>query len=227
MKNLFLTIIALVTGSIAFAQNCDSYFPMKEGARMQYETKDNKDRSVSTLEYFIKKIENTRDGQVATIQATVTEGKKKNKHTQDFRAICKGGVLSKDYESLMPSQVTENFKDLDFTMDGKNMEWPSNLKVGETLPDAQMVMTLSMGGMNMEMSVEITNRKIEKKETITTPAGSFDCFLVSHNTKTKTMGTTLDSSTKQWISKDLGMIKTEDYSKGKLESTVILTAYSK
>lgn len=226
MQKSIYIVLFLLSGLMVTAQECSIYFPMKQGSKMQYEVKDRKDKTISTTDYQIKKIENTSQGTVATIEASVTQGKKKMMDSQEFKAICKGDKLSVDFESLMPANMKDNFKNMDYSVDGTNLEYPTNLKVGQNLPDSNVTMTMSMGGMDMKISVDIVNRKVERKEKITTPAGTFDCYVVSFDTQTKTMGQTIESSTIQWLSTGVGMIQTEDYSKGKLESKTLLTSYS-
>lgn len=226
MQKTLYTLLFVLIATAATSQECSIYFPMKQGAKMQYEMKDKKDRTVSTTDYQIKKIENTNQGTVATIEASVTEGKKSIMSSQEFKAICKGDKLSVDFESLIPANLKESFKDFDYSLNGTNLEYPTNLNVGQSLPDSNVTMTMSMGGMKMEVSVDLVNRKVDRKEKITTPAGTFDCYVVSFDIKTKTMGRTIESSTVQWLASGIGMIQTEDYSKGKLESKMLLTSYS-
>lgn len=226
MQKTIYTLFFLLIGVVATSQECSIYFPMKQGSKMQYEIKNRKDKTISTTDYQIKKIENTNRGIEATIEASVTEGKNNVINSQEFKAICKGDNLSIDFESLIPANLKDSFKGFEYSLDGTNLEYPTNLNVGQSLPDSNVTLTFSMGGMNMEVNVDIVNRKVERKEKITTPAGTFDCYVVSFDTQTKTMGRTIENSTIQWLSSGIGMIQTEDYSKGKLESKTLLTSYS-
>lgn len=48
-----------------------------------------------------------------------------------------------------------------------------------------MNMKINMSGTNMSMTVEITDREVIGKETITSPAGSFNCFVITYATDMK------------------------------------------
>ncbi|NLN26394.1 MAG: hypothetical protein GX163_12280 [Bacteroidetes bacterium] len=228
MKKVFIALCVLFTGINLTAQNCDIFFPMKIGAKMEYEVTDKKNRNISSFEYLIKDVKQSGSEAQATIRATVKEPKGET-YQQEFTAICKNGKMEIDYESLFHSSLNETLQgmDFDYTVSGKDIEWPANLSVGQTLPDSEMIMTLSMAGMNMETSVTMTNRKVISKEALTTPAGSFDCYLITYDTIVETMGSSMKTSSKLWISQGIGMIKEEYYEKDKLENTTILTAYSK
>ncbi len=54
-------------------------------------------------------------------------------------------------------------------LEGDAMEFPKALTVGQTLPDASMTMKASVDGMGSVMSttINITDRKIEGKESVT------------------------------------------------------------
>ena len=75
------------------------------------------------------------------------------------------------------------------------------------------------------MSVETTDRKVIGKETITTPAGSFNCFVITSTTDMK-MGMSQRSTSKQWITEKVGTVKSENYDKnGKISGSSLLTKF--
>ncbi|MCF6348980.1 MAG: DUF3108 domain-containing protein [Flavobacteriaceae bacterium] len=70
------------------------------------------------------------------------------------------------------------------------------------------------------------NGKVEKREEITIPAGTFDCYVISFETEFK-MGIKRKGKTRQWLAKGVGIVKTEDYNKkGKVISKSVLTKFS-
>ena len=84
-----------------------------------------------------------------------------------------------------------------------------------------------MGGMNMNMQVDITDRKVEKVETITVPAGSFECYVIYSNSYSKMMMVNQNFPSRSWLAKGVGMVKTESYNKkGKVINTMVLTSMS-
>ncbi len=80
----------------------------------------------------------------------------------------------------------------------------------------------------MNMNVIIENRKVEAKETITTPAGTFECYKISSEISSKVAFVNQKFKSVDWFAKGVGMVRTETYDKkGKLESYALLTKFEK
>jgi len=99
------------------------------------------------------------------------------------------------------------------------MQLPMNPKVGIQLPDANVEMAIKMGFINMKMSAQITNRKVEAIENVTVKAGTFNAYKFLSDVKSSMMGIKVNSSSIAWYVKGVGMVKTENYDKkGNLQS---------
>ena len=217
----------LFTAQFAISQNdCNMYYPLKEGAKFQITTYDKKNKPTSVLDYTVLNIENTASGKVATIKGSAKDKGDKMLTELEYKVTCKDNKLSIDYESLLSPQMMEQFKEMDYEITGTNLDWPNDISVGQTLPDSNMNMKISMGGMNMNMVLNITDRKVTGIENVTTPAGTYECYVITYNTNVDTMGISHKTSSKQWISKGVGLVKQEDTQKGKVENTSMLTAFS-
>ena len=60
---------------------------------------------------------------------------------------------------------------------------------------------------------------MEGEESISTPAGTFDCFVITHDFETK-MGLKIIGKSKQWLAEGVGLVKQINYSKnGKVNSS--------
>ena len=109
-------------------------------------------------------------------------------------------------------------------MTQSDITFPSDLKVRTSLPDAEMHVKVASNGMQvMEMNFKITDRKVEAKESITTPAGTFDCVKLTQSTNMKMMFINKTFTTVDWIALNIGNVRSETYNKGSLESYRILT----
>lgn len=111
------------------------------------------------------------------------------------------------------------------------MALPVNMVDGQSLPDVNFS---KESGLNdgVVLSTSLTNRKIERKEQLTMPAGKFDCIKISgtrNNTITKEGVTKPSSATAIeyiWLSPKVGIVKQESYStKGKLNAIQYLTSF--
>ena len=111
---------------------------------------------------------------------------------------------------------------------GNDIEIPNDLSVGQKLNDANVAMKISMSGINMNMTVDMTNRNVEKKESISTPAGTYDCYVLYSENRSKMMMANQVYPSRVWLAEGVGMVKQETYKKnGDLMSSTLLTAHSK
>lgn len=209
------------------AQFCDTFFPMKEGARMEYTLYDRKGKVEGTQWQEYRNVRETANGTEAEIHMGFTDKKGKNPYEMSYTMTCDGNVIRIDYESLLSAQMMEQYGEMEAEITGTDIEWPTQMEAGMALPDAGVNMKISMGAMNMNMEVEMTNRKVEKKETITVPAGTFDCYVIYSDNRSKMMMADKNFPNRSWIAEGVGMVKTESYNgKGKLMSSMVLTAAS-
>lgn len=232
MKIKFLFCLTFLYGtSLALGQNaCSKYYPMEEGSTFQYTMYDKKDKVEGVTDYVVSNVENDGGNTTATMKLTYTDDKGKNVLESDYNITCTGNGVKIDYESLFPSEMKKQYEDMGMDMEitGTDIEIPNDLSAGQTLDDANLSVTMDMGAMKMKINVDTFDRKVEKMESVTTPAGTFDCYLITEKSKSKVMMANVEMSNKVWISEGVGMIKQESYGKnGKLMSRMELTKYSK
>ena len=127
---------------------------------------------------------------------------------------------------LTPEQLKSS-KDMTVTIEADDIVYPLDFTIGEMLKDAHLKMNVSMNNMNLPgTTIDITNRKIVGKETITTPAGSFECIKISSTIKFKNIiGYEMQSI--EWISRGNGVVRTESYRGDKMKGYSLLTKLSK
>jgi hypothetical protein len=79
----------------------------------------------------------------------------------------------------------------------------------------------------MTMRQKEISRKVEKKESITTSAGTFECFKIVSESEMKMM-VKKTSKTAVWFAKGVGMVKMESYNKkNEVEASMLLTKLEK
>ena len=85
---------------------------------------------------------------------------------------------------MFPKDQFEGMDDVTIEVTDQYMEFPSNPVAGQTLPDAESSMTVTMNGMQlMSMKMKTTNRKVVGNESVTTPAGTFNCVKYTYDTE--------------------------------------------
>lgn len=225
---IFMTIIAY-TVSVA-QNNCSKYYPLEEGATFQYTMYDKKGKPDGVMNYKITQVDNSNGATSATLDITFTDKKDKEVFSTDYKISCSENGVSIDYESLFPSGMMKQYEDMGLEMEisGTDIKLPNDLSAGKELEDAHVSVSMNMSGIKMNMNVDTVDRKVEKTESVTTSAGTFDCYLITETTTSKTMGTQQEMNNKLWLAEGIGMVKQESYKKnGNLLSRMELTQFSK
>jgi hypothetical protein len=177
MKNyLLLPVMLLLFANTARAQShCSTYYPFIEGTSFQFTTYNGKDKASAVIDYLVKEVKD----ESALMSYEMTSDNGKLVSASEYLIKCNGDGVSIDFNSLASPGVMEQYKDMEVDISGTDIMLPNNLSPGQTLPDAHMLMNIKMAPINMKLSVDATNRKVEGRESITTPAGTFDCMVIS------------------------------------------------
>jgi len=208
--------------------NCSKYYPMIEGASFEYTNYNKKGKTEGTASYKVSQVSTVGENTSATMEMNLKDEKGKEIYNSDYSFTCTGNMVTVDYESLVPKSMLEQYKDMEMDISGTDLELPNDLSVGQQLTDANVTMKISMGGMNMNTTVDLINRKVEKQESVTTSAGTFDCYVIYTDNKIKAMMVKQTFPSRVWFAEGVGMIKQESYNKnGKLIGSTQLTAFSK
>ena len=229
MKHYFFALLtAMFSLGIALGQsNCSHYYPLVDGANFQYTSYDRKGNEDGKMSYKVTQVNGSGDNVSATMVMQL-EDKKGNTYDSEYQVTCDGDKVKIDFKSLMNEQMLRQMGDMEVEVSGTDVELPGNLGVGQELPDGNVSVQMKMGGaMNMNMNVETINRKVEKEETVTTPAGTFECYVIYSETRTKMMMANQTMPSRVWLAKGVGMVKQESYNKkGTLIASMELTAYN-
>ncbi|MDX1768397.1 MAG: hypothetical protein R3294_10100 [Arenibacter troitsensis] len=226
MRTLILIYCLFLVTSVAFSQNCSKYYPMEEGTSFQYTMTNKKGKTEGVTDYSITNVENTGGVTTATMNMKFTDEKGKEILVSDYKISCTGDVVKIDYNSLVPAQMMKQYTDMGMEMEisGTDIELPNNLSVGQGLEDANVAIAIKMTGMNMNIKVDQLNRVVEKKESVTTPAGNFECYVITQDNISETMGVKQTMPSKLWLAEGVGMVKQETYNKkGDLTNQMLLT----
>lgn len=229
MKKLINTVVILLITAYGYSQKCSKFYPFSEGATSEISIFDKKGKESGTLTYHVMKMTSSGGTEIASMSSKLKDPKGKVISNHEFDVSCTGDIVSFDFKSMMSPGLLDRYKDMEYEISGKNLDLPNDLGVGQTLPDANMEMIISMSGINITMNMITKDRTVETKENVTTPAGSFDCFVISYTSEMKmSMGMNQTNTGKQWIAEGVGMVKQEDYNeKGKITGSSLLTAFNK
>ena len=237
MKNLlFIGICIAFSIPTQLKAQCNPYFNYDKGTSLTLTSYNPKGKEEASQKMtFVDKIVS---GSRETLKTDITLYDKKGDEmfSNQIDLICEDGMFRMDLSRFAPPGM-EQVEGMSITYEGDGVAIPSELSVGKSLPDGNFSMKVvsdnpALSGMMGGTSVAITDRKVEAKESLTTPAGTFECFKITSKStvSTKMMGMTrtMETSSIEWISKEVGMVRTESYDKkDKLSSYTELTAFSK
>ena len=229
-KSIFILLAAFFMLGISnlFSQECVFYSPVEKGTVLKHSNYDKKDKLTGTTTQTV-------------IDNYVEEGTQVIKLRNEYQGVdmdsvfmtelelkCKDGKYYVDMESYIGESTLTPYSDMETTFEVENMTIPAELKVGEVLDNGKITVTISNNGMKiLTISVNISNRKVEAKEDITTRAGTFECYKISYDISTK-MLITIKASTVEWYAKNVGVVRSESYNKkGKLTGYTVLTEFQK
>lgn len=229
------TAIVVVVICSAFSHeatyDCKAYLPEKEGTVLTYETLNHKEKLMSTHSLTVISIK--EEGDTVFFNVGMKQNDKKGNETVDLEMEmkCADNKFFFDMESMIPAQAKEMLsqQQVQMEIDSDFLTLPSKLSEGMELDDGAMTMSLKMGGnVIASMSVEQYNRHVEAKETISVPAGTFQCWKISSDIRTKVFGKEASTSSSDWYKVGTGLIKSESYDKkGNLETLQQLTKLTK
>ena len=228
MKKTILTLLLLIVlAGLAGAQTCDQFINSTNGKKLVYGNLDAKGNEQGKATYTSVK----KDGSTISIHSDVVDKNGKPVGSGDFDITCNGESINIDMKSFVPQNSARQFNNMEMQVDTKYLIYPLGLKAGDKLQDGSVIITINRNGSKFgEIHMDITNRNVEQKETVTTVAGDFDCFKISYDihveNKIMGIGIPINMKTTEWFSQKLGrFVKSETYNKnGKLVATTVLEA---
>jgi DUF3108-like len=223
MKTKLLFTLIVLSGS-AFGQDCSNYFFLQNNKTIGITMYNKKGSETGRLVYSISGLQNNGNSLSATANEEMFDKKGKSVMKAVNEIKCDGGVLMMDIRMNMPQSGSSEDQNTTATATNVYVEYPSTMNVGDHLKDASMNMNVNNKGMNETVSINVTNRIVQGKETVTTPAGTWDCFKITSNVQTsiKTMGIGIPVRTDQteWFAPGFGIVKTETKSGSTLLTSI-------
>lgn len=104
------------------------------------------------------------------------------------------------FRTILPSSAT-------IVSNGGESSLPSDLAPGDNLPDIHA----SVKALGLTMRITVTERKVLREETISTPAGKFDCIVIRERKVEKGMGRNRHTVADTWYARGTGMVRHDTY----------------
>jgi len=237
MKTKLFTLLVMAFVGLSLTQSdsndCATYYPLAKGMKWTYQEFNKKGKLDGTSTTFVEDVIYSDNKTEYKIKATSTDAKGKQDEdtlaNKTFSYICENGTLKMDMSQMIPQETIDGMKGMEMSIEQTEMAIPSTLKVGQKLADASITMKVSSNGMAiMTITVNITNRKVEKMESVTTDAGTYNAVLLTYKSSMKMGFMNSTTTSKDWLSPEVGLVKSETYDKnGKLMGSRVLSEFSK
>ncbi len=226
MKYLFSLLFIFLINS-ANGQTCEGYFPLTKGAIMELTSFNDKNKPQTVCTTTIQTVENKGNDVNLTLHADIVDEKNKPVSKIDYDARCNEGSFFINMKSLISSDQLKAWESMTVKIDANDVSYPLNYTAGQKLEDASLKVDVFMNDMKMPgMTINVTDRTVVGTETITTPAGTFECVKISATQKVKYI-IGYEMHTVEWLSKGNGIVRSESYKGEKLKGYTLLTMLTK
>ncbi len=232
MKKLLIYAI-LLTSSLFIkqslrSQDCDFYFPLEKGSKIETTDYDKKGKVTGVGTSTVLESSQTTSGQSVKVASQYKAAGSDSIFKTEFSVKCENGQYYVNMNNFLDQKTMSGYQNMEVKVETDQMTMPSNLKAGQVLGNGRVTAKISSSGINlMTLNTLITNRKVDGFESVTTPAGTFECVKISYDMEVKVMFK-VNMKCTQWYAKNVGAVKTETYDKkGKLESSSMITKISK
>jgi len=230
MKKFTFTFFTSIFLTISFlsvcAQECKIYFPDNVGNVREMKTYDQKNKLTGVMRQEILDKKVSGNDVHLKVRSTMYTPDDKQTSSMELDLLCEKGVFKFDMKNFMDPNTMDAYKDMQVEMSGTQLAYPSRIQSGEKLPDGMFQMVVRNNNITLlTMITNITNRQVEGTETITTEAGTFNCYKIRYNMSVKAGFITTTMSAIEWIADGVGLVRSESFDrKGKPVGYQVLTS---
>jgi hypothetical protein len=214
MRSTFLLAcsIGLLVNS-SQGQDCKNYYFLQANKTIEMTIYNKKGDANGKQVYTVSDVTTKGNSLSATVNSEMFNNKGKSIAKGHSEMACTGGVMMIDMTMQLPQQQQEQFAKADVKADKIYIEYPASMKAGDKLKDATLDMTIDNSGMKQTINMVTSDRTVVGKESVTTTAGTWDCFKITYKSKItiKTMGIGMPFNIEgtEWFAPGFGIVKTE------------------
>ncbi len=216
MKNyLLLIIVSLQVFSFlsASGQDCTIYGDYKEGTSTKMVHYDNKDKPAGFTVTTVKERRSIPGG-TSLLFHQVYDNNDDYTFESEFEVSCVNGDVKVDMSKLVDPSMLTAYEDMEIDVVADDLSIPKNASPGDALNDGAVTVTVDTGTpIKVSITVTLSNRKVDSKETVVTPAGSFECLKITYDMLSQVGFVKVRSSAAEYYNKKHGVIKSESFNK--------------
>ena len=221
----FIFLLLILSGLFSFSQECGNFYYLQNNKTIEMTITNSKGKESGKNIYTISNVNKNGNSISSIINSEFFDSKGKSINKAVNNVKCMNGVMMMDMKIFIPSAQQEQMGNGTANASDVYLEYPASMAAGDDLKDGQFTLNYQTGGgMNSSIDVSITERKVEVKESVTTTAGTWECFkIISKNkitTKIAGIGIPIKSDVTEWFAPGFGVVKTESKF-GKTEITAV------
>ena len=115
------------------AQDCNIYFPSKEGSMVELTQYDAKNKVTSVTRQTVKSKEATAKGVKINFLSESFNPKGDSLYKGQYSVKCENGIFYFDMNNFMPASQMGASKGSEMELKADNLEFPSNPEIGKTI----------------------------------------------------------------------------------------------
>lgn len=224
MKLITAFTLLFLSGNL-ISQDCANYYYLQNNKTIEMTISNKNGKESGKMTYVVSDSKKSGSSVTATINSEFVDAKGKTISKATNNVKCENGVMQMNMKTFIPAAQMEQMKSGTANATDVYLEYPANMNVGDQLKDGQFNMDYeSTSGLKSSIEISITERKVEGKESVTTPAGTWECYKISSQNKIVSkiagIGIPIKMSVTEWYAPGFGVVKTESKT-GKTEITSI------
>jgi hypothetical protein len=203
MKKALLVVVCFLITAKLLAQDCSQYVYLQKNKTIESTAYNQAGAVMRRNVAYISDVSTVNGTTTATASSESFDKDGKSRGKRNITYKCTGGSFSMDMNSNMPQMGNAKFS-------ATFMEYPAGMKVGDHFNDVETQSQMTIGSRTMNMSTKITGRQVVGKETITTPAGTWQALKITYKTTTTMEGgpmapQTIEST--EWYVPNFGIVQ--------------------
>jgi hypothetical protein len=228
MKNILLALLFFCASNTFSLAQC-FMMPFVQGRTLTYDMTNAQGKPTGSVTYYFKEVNTSSAPNTALVVVENIDTKGKVVSTNEVTYKCDGNAFSIDMHATINPSSMNAYKDMSVTGEASYLDFPNNMSEGTALQDALLFLRVYDKSNNEFATItsKIFNRKTLTAEAVQTASGNYNCIKISANgyfmIKTLGLGIPIETSTIEWWSNGIGLVKSETYNKSnKLVSTMVL-----
>jgi hypothetical protein len=205
---------------------CGNALMFRQGTIIYAATYNGEGKLTGKQTSLVKKVYSEGPMTISEMEMKSTDDKGANEKTSSAIYKCDGKKFYVDLSNYL-SDGKQRSK-----IETSGIDFPYNPSVGDVLPEVSYSVKVNMAGRESTIKSRITERKVEAKERITTPAGTFECYRISSVIESERDMSGMDEKQKEimekvqkqmgkpkmifWYAPNVTIIKMEYYIAGKV-----------